>query len=728
VTSFIASLSDRQSANFHRFLSPGEFGRIFGPPLSEVAAVDAALRAVGLHPGVAASDRLSIPVTAPASALERAFHVSLVLDRLPGGRVAFTNSSPPSISASVSPEIEGIVGLSDIAEANGAPDRRAGLHEVRFAARPASRRAIAGPTACSQLNALGDDYGAYTANKLAAHYDIASLYALGDFGQGVHIAVVEFETEPTIATDLADYQDCYGTDATVNYVRVHGGSSTYAGDPQGGEMALDIEDIVGLAPDATLDVYQAPNSDVGEEDLYEDIVDSDTDQVVTTSWGECELDSDQALLSAEQSYFGQAATQGQTVLAAAGDDGSTDCLPDGPPNESLLSVNDPASQPYVVGVGGTSISGIKDTNSDTEWNDSSGAGGGGLSSEWCMPSYQDAPAIPGVIGTYSDYDPTGCGSANPYVREVPDVSADADLETGYMIIDAGYLEPIGGTSAAAPLWAAVAALIDSSPFCAAYGSGDPGVLPQGLYTIAAEGASFYDLAFEDITTGTNDYTPSDYVGGLYPATTGYNMDGGLGSPTLSDPASNYFPGLAAQMCYVYRTTGTKTAITIVSPNIGPSAHAQRVVISGYGFLPIPGADRLYLNSNLVSVSCSTTRRCTAVLPASRAGKYALFMDVEDRAFSSRTAPLHFRFVSAPVVTKANPTAGPKSGGNRVTIRGANFLGRVTVHFGKVLATGVELISATEISAKAPAGKGTVYVVVTDVGGTSRETAQDEYHY
>ncbi len=78
VTAFITSLSDRHSPNFHHFLRPGQFGPLFGPPLSEVAEVDAVLRSDGLHPGQVASDRLSIPVTAPAAALDRAFHVRIL--------------------------------------------------------------------------------------------------------------------------------------------------------------------------------------------------------------------------------------------------------------------------------------------------------------------------------------------------------------------------------------------------------------------------------------------------------------------------------------------------------------------------------------------------------------------------------------------------------------------------------------------------------------------------
>ena len=134
---------------------------------------------------------------------------------------------------------------------------------------------------------------------------------------------------------------------------------------------MDIEDVIGLAPEATIDVYQAPNSSNADVlDVYSTIVDDDTEPVVSTSWGECEPDqdaSDSSFRISEQGLFEQAATQGQTVFAAAGDNGSTDCYGDAELAErSQLYVDDPASQPYVVGVGGTSIVG----GSETVWNDS----------------------------------------------------------------------------------------------------------------------------------------------------------------------------------------------------------------------------------------------------------------------------------------------------------------------------------------------------------------------
>ena len=97
-----------------------------------------------------------------------------------------------------------------------------------------------------------------------------------------------------------------------------------------------------------------------------------------------------------------------------------------------------------------------------------GAAGGGLSSAWCMPGYQDHPAIPGLISGYSAKN-AKCGASVPYLRQVPDVAADADPATGYLIRYGGAWMAIGGTSGAAPLWAAVAALVDTSPFCRYYG-------------------------------------------------------------------------------------------------------------------------------------------------------------------------------------------------------------------------------------------------------------------
>ncbi len=437
--------------------------------------------------------------------------------------------SAPSISAAVFPDVAGVIGLSDLVVAQGSVARASVVRDVHRSGRLAPHQATAGPTPCAAAS-VANQYGSLTADQLASYYGFDPLYSSGDLGQGVNVALVEFE--PDLATDIAAYQACYGTDATVNYIPVDGGAGSGAGT---GEAALDIENVIGLAPEATVDVYQQPNGGTQSTwEAYSAVVNADADQVVSTSWGLCEPEEGQMSVL-EYALLEQAATQGQTVFAVAGDAGSTACYSGtDTTNGATPSVLEPASGPYVIAVGGTSIG----AGSESVWNDSSeseGAGGGGVSAFWCMPSYQYQPKIPGLISSYSVSDTTDCGSGNPpYMREVPDVSADADPTSGYAIYwNGSWSYAIGGTSAAAPLWAAAGALIDSSLFCTDYGSGAAGVLPQGLYLTASSGSSYYALAFHDITTGNNDYTPSGYSGGLYPATVGYDMASGLGSPILA---------------------------------------------------------------------------------------------------------------------------------------------------------------------------------------------------
>lgn len=723
VGAFIASLSNRRSSNFDRFLRPGQFGQIFGPPSSEISAVEGVLRSLGLHPKGATSDRLLIPVTASAGEIDRAFHVQLVRYRLPSGRVAFTTLSPPSIVSSVARDIEGLVGLSDLIQphdflARSVAHRRIEPQHVGLVAGEAKPK-TAGPTPCQGAASVASEYGGFTADELAAFYDMTPLYSLGDFGQGVHVAVAEFE--PDLPSDIAAYQACYGTSATVNYLPVDGMSATGPGNDV--EAAMDIEDVIGLAPQATIDVYQAPNSSNTDVlDVYSTIINDDSDAVVSTSWGECEPGqdaSDASFRTSEQSLFAQAATQGQTIFAAAGDDGSTDCFGDAKPDASQLNVDDPASQPYVVAVGGTSIM----NGSETVWNNSGGAGGGGLSSTWCMPSYQDQPAIPGLISSYSELAPAAADCPpGSYMRQVPDVSADADPATGYVMYwkgawsgSSGYT--YGGTSAAAPLWAAAAALIDSSPFCTDYGSGNAGVRPQGLYSLAALGSPYYGLALNDITTGNNDFTGSHYTGGLYPATVGYDMASGLGTPHLAS-VGNYYPGLAAQMCLAYRTQLGVTEITNVSPNLGPSEQPAQVTITGSGFLPIAGADQLQVGTNSITVSCSTSTSCTGVLPASGPGTVDLVMSVEDTTVSPVSPNDEFSFIGPPTITQIAPPEGPEQGGTAVTIEGSNFAGAVSVEFGGVAARAVHVDSPTELTVTTPPGSGNEPVTVTSIAGST----------
>lgn len=733
VKSYIAGLSDKHSPLFHRFLGPGQFGARFGPTLAQVAAVESALRSEGLTPGKVSANRLSIAVTAPAATAAKAFGTTLMRYRLAGGRVAYNSTSATKVPASAAPYVQGVLGLSNVYMMHSHLARPAGRAGQQSRLAPGGRLtpAATGPQPCAEATSAAAAAGSYTADQLASYYAMPALYQHGDLGQGVRVALAEFE--PNDPTDIAAYASCYGLTTSVTYTKLDGFSATGAGS---GEAALDIEDVMGLAPNAAIDVYQEPNGgDQDTYDLYSAIVNGDTDQVVSTSWGLCELDSDGSLITDEQNLFYQAATQGQTVFAAAGDDGSTDCLQDGTTNAGALAVDDPASQPYVIGVGGTSIG----ATSENTWNDSGdteGAGGGGVSQGWCMPTYQDQSAIPGMINSDSLTN-SACGTADPYLRQVPDVSADADPETGYTIYLSGSWQGgWGGTSAAAPLWAAVAALIDASPFCSAYGSGAAGVQAIGLYPMVAADQSYVYGSGEglyDVTSGDNDYTPSGYTGGLFPATTGYDMASGLGTPLVSGfgstgAASMFYPGLAALMCRTFGTKLNTTTVTKVSPVRGPASRATTVTITGTGFLPISGADMAIVGSRQIAASCTSTTRCTVKLPATKASTVCIRMSAEDFTLSPVTKACHFQFVSAPTVKSLSPARGTHRGGTRITIRGSNFIGVTAVHFGSKRGTSIRVVSSTEIIVTAPAGSGRVSVTVTATGGTSKVVTASHYQY
>jgi kumamolisin len=512
---------------------------------------------------------LSIPLAATAGALGRAFSLPLERVRLASGRTAYANTSAPQFADAVGGAIQGVVGLDDLSQPQPllSPSPHVGADA---GVRPVGGGADKGgpdpcPTAVAE--AAGDD--AYTSDQLASAYSFSSLYGEGDLGAGQTIAL--FELEPDLSSDVAAYQACYGTDTSVSYVTVNGGVGSGAGS---GEAALDIEGVIGIAPAASIIVYQAPNSQEGLLADYSEIVSQDKANVISTSWGECEADADGTdIAAAENTLFEEAATQGQSIFAAAGDEGSEGCDAGGAHPDESLAVDDPASQPYVTGVGGTTLQPLGPPPTQTVWNDSSrsddcsGApcgGGGGISSIWSMPSYQtDAPPWLNVINSDASGMPCGAGSGS-YCREVPDVSADADPHTGYLIYYDGGSAGLGGTSAAAPLWAAFTALVNASAACA---GSDIGFANPVLYMAASEG---YATDFDDITSGDNDITGSN--AGLFPAGTGYDMASGLGSPIGSS--------LPAALC----GGGSPAVVTVTNP--GDQTDLAGTVVQ----LPISASD------------------------------------------------------------------------------------------------------------------------------------------
>ena len=335
----------------------------------------------------------------------------------------------------------------------------------------------------------------YTPLEVAKLYD----FPPGQDGRGECIAIIElgggFRTK-----DIRKYFAGIGLKApSVVAVSIDGAKNSPT-TPNGddGEVMLDIEVAGGVAPGAQLVVYFAPNStDKGFLDAITTAVHDSHHQpsVISISWGGPEPDWTQQALDAFDQAFQDAAAMGVTVCCASGDSGSSDGLNDGGSH-----VDFPASSPYVLGCGGTSLQAKGgQIQAESVWNDGPGGGasGGGVSSYFPVPTWQAKIALPPPLA--------GRGG-----RGVPDVAGDADPQTGYQVLVDGQQGVIGGTSAVAPLWAGLIARTNQ-----ALGK-SVGYLNPLLYQQLAGGPSLHD-----ILNGNN---------GAYSAAPGWDPCTGLGSP------------------------------------------------------------------------------------------------------------------------------------------------------------------------------------------------------
>ncbi len=527
---FATAVSTPGSPQYRDYITPMEFAERFGPTPDAVAAVEASLRAHGLTPGQPSPNALSIPVTATASTAARAFQVSFAHVSLQNGSAGIVNQQAPALDPSIAPDVQAVLGLDTLRSAEPLFVRP---HAATTHVRP--HVVTGGPQpGCSSEGQQGQ--GGFTDDEIASAYGLSGLYQAGDFGAGQTVAVLELE--PYDLADIQHYARCYSLNGQplnpqIANVTVDGGPGSGSGS---GEAALDIENVIGLAPQANVAVYEGPNSGAGPYDTFSKIITDRAAQVITASWGQCEFVNGSSQASAENTLFQEAATEGISVFSASGDDGAEDCFPGNP----TAQVDDPASQPFVTGVGGTQVNALGPRPSESVWNDGPtvGASGGGISTFWKMPAYQvEAPASLHVVNGGSSGSP--CRSSSGDCREVPDVSADASPSTGYVIYwngtgAAGVGQPqgwqvVGGTSGAAPAWGALIALANASSACAGT---RVGFANPALYNAAA---SNYAANFNDTRSGNNDMTGGNL--GQFAAGSGYDMATGLGSPDGSSLAS-----------------------------------------------------------------------------------------------------------------------------------------------------------------------------------------------
>ncbi|MER5639590.1 S53 family peptidase [Kitasatospora sp. NPDC002227] len=601
-----AAVTDPASAQYHHYLATGEFAQRFGADAATVAKVTRALEDAGLKPGALQADRLTIPVHTTVAGAKKAFDIGMAGYRLADGTTGFQNTTAPALRGDIVGAVTAVAGLNSVAKLRPhhvtAPLKAATAGPA--AAAPAQggyspRVASNYPQLCASVrDHLSTAYGVTDGQQYFSPDSLARVYGmsgLSDGGAGSTVAI--FSLESYSADALASYQSCYGTNTAVQTVLVNAGTPAPADTKSVGfEAALDLDTVIGLAPKANVMFYQGPDGATSDQglDVYRRIVTDNKADVVSSSWGSCDYLGAQAVVDAENQLFLQAAAQGQTVLAASGDDGSSDCKRATNVSDAdrlHASADDPAAQPWVTGVGGTTIAGGVGSPSETVWNHGGNASGGAISL-WSLrnsSNFQAGFTAPGFDNRFCQ-DATAAQSNT--CRQVPDVSAVADPGTGYLITTGpalGDWQPMGGTSGAAPLWAALTAHVNASGKC----SGRVGNLNQPLYQAARAGRS----PLTDITSGNNDI---GYQGGKFAAGPGYDMATGLGTPkgaqvvdALCPPAATYVPVPPKRILDTRNGTGRGQVGAMASVNLK---------VGGQGGVPTSGVSAVVLNTTVVDTA------------------------------------------------------------------------------------------------------------------------------
>ena len=457
-------------------LSRKEFEQRHGADPDSIARVETFARQHKLTVKEKSPARRTVILSGTVTAMNEAFGVELKEYDHPTGKYR-GRTGAIYLPADLQDVVEGVFGLDDRPQAKPHFRRRRGRAGAR----------------ADSVNL------SYTPPQVAALYD----FPTGVDGAGECIALIELGGGYNTA-DLTNYwsQLKLAETPAVSAVSVGNGSNNPTGDPNGpdGEVMLDIEVAGSIAPGAKIVVYFADNTDAGFLNAITTAVHDSTNNpsVVSISWGGPESSWTQQAMTSMDEAFQSAAAMGVSVCVAAGDDGSTDGVTDG-----LNHVDFPASSPNVLACGGTQlVASGNSITSETVWNElanNEGATGGGISDVFPLPSWQNGAGVP--------------PSANPNKnvgRGVPDVTGDADPTTGYVTRVDGNPDVIGGTSAVAPLWAGLIALLNQS-------IGKPvGFINPLLYQDAGRAR---DL--NDITSGNN---------GAYSAGPGWDACSGLGSP------------------------------------------------------------------------------------------------------------------------------------------------------------------------------------------------------
>ena len=490
---YIQRLNSGDPASRPPYLTAGEFGRRFGLRDADLGDLRGRLGRLGVQSSAPYAQRTSLTVSGTVGTFEKLLHVHFVDYRDAHGRTFYAPVGRAHVPGSLRQYVSDVGGLS-----NQRNFRRADV--------PA--------------------HGLAPQDVLKA-YDIQPLRDDGITGKGQTIAIVSFASEDPTDTAQFDREVAKNPNPgpKVQHVPVDGGTTDTSSD-NAGEVALDIQVVRGVAPDAQILDYETRGDasfPTAFTDMINKIVQDGRASIVSISYGSCELGwsaSDQALADRALSA---AVARGISVFKSTGDAGAYQCQVFDPTIDRL-SLDSPAGSANMITVGGTLLSVRSDGTylSEQAWSDTleRSGGGGGVTKYVQRPSWQQGPGVDNP-----DLNPDN-------KRQVPDVSAAADIDSGFLVCHQGDCSPVGGTSAATPFWAASMLLVQQ--YAQKQGAGKLGYANPVLYKLAA-GDKRGDV-FHDVVRGNNRY---------YQATPGWDFATGLGSPDVAGLAREYVAQLQA---------------------------------------------------------------------------------------------------------------------------------------------------------------------------------------
>jgi subtilase family serine protease len=534
---FVDHVSTPGDALFRQFITPQEFANRFGGSASDYQFLKNWAVSNDLTVSQESVGRTTLTLRGSVAVLNRLFKTQINNYITSDGVTFYSAGIAATVPSEISSKVVAVIGLT-----SGKPSAALAKVGKTLGERPAPNSAL---KPAGRTEALGTGPGGtYGPQDLETAYSIPTWGSL-EKGQTLGI----FEQGYYNTSDVSYYETYFKTGSTVKQVPVSVDNSPVIIEPEiEVEACLDVDMIIAMNPKVAkvmvyIDDYQYDPFDVAITDAFTKIADDNKVSVVSASYGEDEgffiADGTEVALD---TALQQCATEGITTLASSGDDGAFGDYYNYPYN-----VSNPATDPYITGVGGTQLLTTVGEEYELEscWNEFPyyGATGGGISTYWSQPAYQNYP--------YSGYTAGNGGSTT--MRNVPDVAAEAAVTTGvavYVSDQGGWLQ-VGGTSVASPLWAGYLSNINAALHST--GLGNLGFFNPTLYTIGVSQFGTPSDYMYDILTGNNGYVP--YGGPGY-----YN---GFGYSNTTGNGSIWGSGFGLQLLLAGKQAGTPPGALIV---------------------------------------------------------------------------------------------------------------------------------------------------------------------